>query len=164
MRILGIDPGSVNLGYGVVDVEEEVWMVDCGVLTVSSRIPIEERLRSLYDKLNEVVAQHHPDEVAIEEPFVGRNVRSALAIGRAQAIAMLVAANRGLSVYRYSPAQIKQQLTNYGGSGKEQIQAMVKIQLGLPQVPQTSDAADALAVALCHIQQSRFNRWLAERS
>ena len=164
MRILGIDPGTINLGYGVVDVSEEMHMVDCGVLNASPRVPIQGRLSSLYSKLSEIFVKHQPDEVAIEEPFVGHNVRSAFAIGRAQTVAILVAANRGLPIYYYSPAQVKQQVTSYGQSDKQQIQEMVKIQLGLPQVPQPSDAADALAVAICHIQQSRLNRWLADRS
>ena len=111
-----------------------------------------------------LIAEYHPDEVAIEEPFVGQNIRSALAIGRAQAIAILAAANQDLPVYYYSPAQIKQQVSSYGVSDKEQMQEMVKIQLELPQRPESSDAADALAVAICHIQQSRFNQWLAPGS
>ena len=164
MRILGVDPGTVTLGYGVVDGEEQIRLVCCGVLNFPSKTPIEERLCSLYAKLSEIIAKQQPDEVAIEEPFVGHNIRSALAIGRAQAVAVLAAANQGLPVHYYSPAQVKQQVTNYGGSDKKQVQEMVRIQLGLPQPPQPSDAADALAVALCHIQQSRFSRWLAERS
>jgi len=164
MRVLGIDPGTIHLGYGIVDGEEQICIVCCGVLNFPPKIPIEERLRSLYSKLSDIIVEHQPDEVAIEEPFVGHNIRSALAIGRAQAIAILAAANQGLSVYLYSPAQIKQQISNYGGSSKEQMQEMVKIHLGLPQPPQPSDAADALAIAICHVQQSRFNQWLAERS
>ncbi|RLC69096.1 MAG: crossover junction endodeoxyribonuclease RuvC, partial [Chloroflexi bacterium] len=101
MLILGVDPGTVNLGYGIVDGEEEMHMVDCGVINVSSRVPMEERLRSLYDRLSQIIANHRPSEVAIEDPFIGHNVRSAFAIGRAQAIAILAAANKGLPVYYY---------------------------------------------------------------
>ena len=161
MRILGIDPGTVNLGYGVVDDGQEMRMVDYGVLSLSRYARLEERLRSIYDGLSQIVAKHHPDEVAIEEPFAGRNIRSALAIGRAQAIAILVAANQRLLVYRYSPAQIKQQVTSYGGSDKEQVQEGVRMLLGLQESPQPSDASDALAVAICHIQQSRLTKLLA---
>ena len=164
MRILGVDPGTIDLGYGIVDDEEQICLVCCGVLNFSPKIPVEERLRSLYTKLSEIIAEHQPDEVAIEEPFVGHNIRSALAIGRAQAVSILAAANQGLPVYYYSPAEIKQGVTDYGRSDKGQIQEMVRIQLGLLQPPQPKDAADALAVALCHLQQSRFNRWLADRS
>ena len=164
MRVLGIDPGTIRLGYGIVDGEEQIQMVCCGVLNFSPKISIEERLCTSYTRLSEIITKYQPDEVAIEEPFVGRNVRSAFAIGRVQAIAILAAANHGLSVHRYSPALIKQQITDYGGSDKQQMQEMVKLHLGLPSPPQSSDAADALATAICHLQQSHFNRWLAGRS
>lgn len=161
MRILGIDPGTVNLGYGVVDDGQEMRMVDYGVLSLSRYARLEERLRSIYDGLSQIVAKHHPDEVAIEEPFAGCNIHSALAIGRAQAIAILVAANQRLPVHYYSPAQIKQQVTSYGGSDKKQVQEGVRMLLGLQESLQPSDASDALAVAICHIQQSRLDKLLA---
>ena len=162
MRVLGIDPGTLNLGYGVVDEDAgEMAMVDCGVVSLSSKVPVEQRLSSLYKKLVEIVARHQPDEVAIEEPFVAGNVRSALAIGRAQAIAMLAAANKNLPVFRYLPTQVKQQVTDYGGSSKEQVQEMVRLQLGLAERPEPSDAADALAVAICHLHQKHIEILLA---
>jgi len=164
MRILGIDPGTIKLGYGVVDGDEEMHMVDCGVINLLSRIPMEERLRSLYDGLSKIIAKHKPSEVAIEEPFVGHNIRSAFAVGRAQAIAILAASKQGLPIYYYSPAKIKQQITDYGQSDKQQVQEMVRIQLRLPQLALPSDAADALAVAICHLQQSRLNQWLTEHT
>ena len=163
MRVLGIDPGTVNLGYGIVDEEEGVMaMVDCGAVSVSSKIPVEQRLSTLYERLGEIVARYQPDEVAIEEPFVAGNARSALAIGRAQAIAILAAANRKLPVFRYLPTKVKQQVTNYGASSKEQVQEMVRIQLGLAEAPKSSDAADALAVAICHLHQRHLDQLLAE--
>jgi len=162
MRVLGIDPGTLNLGYGVVDEEgDSMTMVACGALSQPSKVPVEQRLSSLYKKLNEIVARYKPDEVAIEEPFVAGNARSALAIGRAQAIAILAAANENLPIFRYLPTQVKQQVTNYGGSDKEQVQEMVRLQLGLAQPPQSSDAADALAVAICHFHQKHIERLLA---
>ncbi|TRZ96700.1 MAG: crossover junction endodeoxyribonuclease RuvC [Dehalococcoidia bacterium] len=162
MRVLGIDPGTLNLGYGIVDEGEEgITMVDCGVLSVSSKIPVEQRLSSLYQKLGKIVNRYRPDEVAIEEPFVAGNARSALAIGRAQTVAILAAANRKLPVFRYLPTQVKQQVTNYGHSGKEQVQEMVRIQLGLSQSPQSTDATDALAVAICHLRQRYFDHLIA---
>jgi len=162
MCILGVDPGTINLGYGVVDGEEEMHMVDCGVITLPSRLPMEERLRSIYSELSKIITKHKPSEVAIEEPFIGHNVKSAFAIGRAQAIAILAAVNQGLPVYYYSPAMVKQQITSYGQSDKQQVQEMVKVQLRLSELPQPNDAADALAVAICHIQQRRHNQWLTE--
>ncbi len=162
MRILGVDPGTIHLGYAVIDSTEEMRVVDCGVVNVSARLPIEQRLHLLYQELNKIVSQYKPDEVAIEEPFIGHNVRSAFAIGKAQAIAILAAADQGLPVYYYSPATVKQQVTSYGQSGKEQVQEMVRVQLGLSELPQPSDAADALAVALCHIQHRRLEQQLAQ--
>jgi len=161
MRILGIDPGTINFGYGVVDGEDKMTMVDCGVLTFSSRIPIEQRLHSLHTKLNEIITRYQPDEVAIEEPFVAKNVRSALAVGRSQAVAMLAGAGQGLPVYCYTPTYIKQQVTGYGNSSKEQVKEVVKIQLDLSRLPQSSDAADALAVAICHLRQIHLKRVLS---
>ena len=162
MRVLGIDPGTVNLGYGVVDeAGDGMAMVVCGVLSLPSKVPVEQRLSSLYKKLCEVVARYRPDEVAIEEPFVAGNARSALAIGRAQAIAILAAADKNLPVFRYLPKQVKQRVTTYGGSDKEQVQEMVRLQLGLAQPPQPNDAADALAVAICHLQQKHIERLVA---
>ncbi len=164
MRTLGVDPGTINLGYSVIEGEEEMHMVDCGVINLSPRVSMEERLRSLYAELSKIIVKYKPNEVAIEDPFIGHNIRSAFAVGRAQAIAILAAVNQGLPVYYYSPARIKQQITNYGQSDKQQVQEMVRIQLGLSELPQPSDAADALAVAICHIQQSRLNRWLNEHT
>ncbi len=157
MRVLGIDPGTLNLGYGVVDEDAgEMAFVTCGVLSLPSKVPVEKRLSSLYKKLVEIVAGQRPDEVAIEEPFVADNARTALAVGRAQAIAILAAANKNIPVFRYLPTQVKQQVTNYGGSGKEQVQEMVRLQLGLAECPTPSDAADALAVAICHLHQKQI--------
>lgn len=157
MKILGIDPGTVSMGYGVVEVEEDrVIYVACGALTESAKIPLAQRLFHLHQKLESIIQQYHPNEVAIEEPFVAINVRSALAVGRAQAIAMLAAAHHDLPVFSYSPAQVKQAVTSYGGSNKEQVQEMVKLHLSLANLPQPSDAADALAIALCHHQQTHL--------
>jgi crossover junction endodeoxyribonuclease RuvC len=162
MCILGVDPGTINLGYGIVDGEGQMHMVDCGVINLPARLPMEERLRSLYSELSKIIDKHKPSEVAIEEPFIGHNAKSAFAIGKAQAVAILAAVNQGLPVYYYSPASIKQQITSYGQSDKQQVQEMVRVQLGLRELPQPSDAADALAVAMCHIQQRRLSQWLTE--
>jgi crossover junction endodeoxyribonuclease RuvC len=164
MRVLGIDPGTVTMGYGVVEESgDEIALVDCGALTSPPRSPLGERLSHIYDKLLEIMSRFQPDAVAIEQPFVAKNVQSALAIGQAQAVAILAAANRGIPAYNYTPAQVKQRVANYGASSKEQIQEMVKLQLGLPQVPEPSDAADALAIAICHLREMHLERLLAER-
>ncbi len=164
MRVLGIDPGTIVMGYGVIESQEdEVTLVDCGALISPPRSPIGERLSYLYSKLLEVITRCQPDVVAVEQPFVAKNVRSALAIGRAQAVALLAAANREIPTYEYTPTQVKQRVANYGASSKEQIQEMVKFQLGLSQVPQPSDAADALAVAICHLREIHLTNLLANQ-
>jgi crossover junction endodeoxyribonuclease RuvC len=163
MRILGVDPGTLTMGYGLIeDRDEEVRMLNCGILTASSHMPLAERLHQLYVGLTELVNSYQPDEVAVEEPFVAQNARSALAIGRAQAVAMLAATDYSIPIYTYPPAKVKQVVTDYGGSEKEQVQQMVCIQLGLTQVPQPSDAADALAVALCHLRERQLAKLIAE--
>ncbi|MFC2021541.1 crossover junction endodeoxyribonuclease RuvC [Chloroflexota bacterium] len=161
MRILGIDPGTVAMGYGVLESRDgETAMIDCGALTPVARSPIGERLAFLYSKLQEIISKFQPDAVAIEQPFVAKNAKTALAIGKAQAVAILAAANAGIQAYEYTPTQIKQRVANYGASSKEQIQEMVRLQLRLSQAPQPSDAADALAVALCHLGEIHLNNLL----
>ncbi len=162
MIVLGIDPGTLNMGYGLVTGDDaEPQMLCCGVVTAKPRDAISERLRILYRGLEDIIRQYNPDEVAVEEPFFAENARSALAIGRAQAVAILAAANRGLPVFQYTPLLIKQTLTDYGRASKEQMQEMVRLQLRLRECPHPSDAADALAIAICHMRQQRLNRLLA---
>ena len=162
MIVLGIDPGTLNMGYGVVSsTEAEPNLVVCGVLTAKSGAPISERLKLLYRGLEDIIERYGPDEVAVEEPFMAENARSALYIGRAQAVAILAAANRDLPVFQYTPLLVKQMITDYGRASKEQIQEMVRLQLRLSDTPHPSDAADALAVALCHIRQQHLVRLLA---
>ena len=162
MKILGIDPGTVVMGYGVIESEDdEITLIDFGALAGPEHSPIGERLSYLYNGLVEIIQRHQPDVVAVEQPFIAKNVRSAMAIGRAQAIALLAAAGRRIPTYEYTPAQIKQRVANYGASSKEQIQEMVKLQLGLAEVPQPNDAADALAVALCHLREMQLQSLIA---
>ncbi|MEE9201945.1 MAG: crossover junction endodeoxyribonuclease RuvC [Dehalococcoidia bacterium] len=150
MRILGVDPGSVCMGYGVIE-SEPLSLVGFGVLRAPARSPLEARLLTLFLKLEEVFLRYRPAAVAVEEPFVAINPRSALAVGRAQAIALLLTAREGLPVHRYPPAQVRHQVTGYGGGDKLQVQEMVRMLLGLEAAPQPTDAADALAVAICHL-------------
>jgi crossover junction endodeoxyribonuclease RuvC len=163
MRVLGIDPGTVVVGWGVVDsVDGAESMAGCGALTASSKLSHGERLSILYKGLEKIVGRFTPDAVAVETPFVSQNVSSALAIGRAQAVALLAAANRGIPTFEYTPAQIKQRVASYGASSKEQIQQMVRMQLGLEEIPDPADAADALAVALCHLSEVHVSGLLGE--
>ena len=162
VRVLGIDPGTLNIGYGIIEEtgSNSLVMLGCGVISVPQKMPIEQRLRSLHRELLRIIEEYEPLEVAVEEPFVAGNARSALAIGRAQAVAILAAAQAGLPVSRYMPTQVKQMVTNYGRSGKDQVRQMVKLQLGVTDLPEASDAADALAVAICHLNQQHLNRIL----
>ena len=161
MRILGVDPGTIVMGYGVVESEEdEVTLLDYGALRSPKRSPIGERLNYLYNGLMEVISRLQPEVAAIEQPFMAKNVRSALAVGRAQAVAILAAAGRGLPVYEYTPTQVKLRVADYGAGSKEQVQEMVRLQLGLSEVPQPSDAADALAVAICHLREIHVSNLL----
>jgi crossover junction endodeoxyribonuclease RuvC len=162
MKILGVDPGTLIMGYGVIESEaDEVTLITYGAIKTKKLSSIGERLGFLYQELNKVIKQHKPDAVAIEQPFVAKNVSSALAVGRAQAVAILAAANAKIPSYEYTPAQVKQRVANYGASSKEQIQEMVRLQLELERIPEPSDAADALAVALCHIHELHLNQLLA---
>ncbi len=164
MRILGIDPGTRNMGYGIIEANEDrITPVSYGVINAKTHSPIGERLSFFYQAILEIIAQHHPDAVAVEQPFIAQNVKAAMAIGRAQAIAILAAATCQIPVYEYTPAQVKQRVANYGASSKEQIQEMVKLQLELTEVPQPNDAADALAVAICHQQEMHLNSLLARQ-
>jgi crossover junction endodeoxyribonuclease RuvC len=163
MIILGIDPGTITTGYGVIEAEgNEATFVDCGALTAPGRSPIGERLSYIYQGLREVIARFSPDVVAIESPFVAKSVKTALAIGRAQAIAILAAAEVKIPTHEYSPAEVKKRVTDYGVSTKEQVQEMVKLQLNLAEAPQSTDAADALAVALCHLRRMHIESLVAE--
>jgi len=161
VRILGVDPGTVRMGYGVIEGEgDDVRAVDFGVLTAPASIEMPARLAILFDALTEVVARHKPDVVAVEEPFVAANVRSAMLVGEARALALLAAARARIPVRQYSPAEVKQSVTGHGASPKEQVQTMVKLILRLDDIPRPNDAADALAVALCHVRNVRLEQAL----
>jgi crossover junction endodeoxyribonuclease RuvC len=162
MKILGIDPGTVVMGYGIIDaIDDEITLIDYGALTAGKNDNIGERLHHLYEGILEVIQHHQPDAVAVEQPFIAKNVRSAMAIGRAQAIALLAATGKGIPTYEYTPTQIKQRVANYGASSKEQIQEMVRLQLGLAEVPQPNDAADAIAVAICHLRETHLSQFIS---
>ena len=157
VRVLGIDPGTFNMGVGVVDSEDgELTHVYSGVLSPGRASPLAQRLHFLYGQVLQTMEEWRPSLVAIEEPFVARNPRSAMAVGQAQGVAMVAAAHCGLPVSSYAPRAVKKAVTDYGGSSKEQVQQMVRVLLGLSEdFQQSSDATDALAVAICHISAVR---------
>ena len=163
LLVLGIDPGLSVTGYGLVLwSNDKARAVAYGALTMSRRAPLSERLRQIHAGVGQVIADWGPAEVAVEDFLVG-NVRAAVAIGEARAVVLLAAAQAGMPVFQYQPAQVKQIVTSYGGGQKEQVQEMVKMLLGLDEPPQPTDAADALAVALCHCFR-RSQREMLERA
>ncbi len=161
VRILGIDPGSRLTGYGLVEATgAEVRFLDCGLIQAGGD-DFAARLKRIFDGLGQIIAEHRPEEFAIEKVFVHRNVTSALKLGQARGAALLAAATRELAVYEYSPNEIKQAVTGRGHAGKEQIQHMIRVLLGLKEAPAT-DAADALAVAVCHAHVMQTRRRMAQ--
>lgn len=152
MRVLGIDPGSERTGYGCAETSgSRLRLVVCGAVTPPSRASFPERLLAIHRALRACLAECRPDAVAIENVFFAINVRSALKLGHARGVAMLAASEAGLPIVEYTPAEIKRAVVGYGRAEKPQVQQMIKLLLGLRAVPAPHDAADALAVAICHI-------------
>lgn len=163
MLILGIDPGTAITGYGLVCEEDGVLtLVDCGVITTPSGQPLPERLQVIYAGLAGVIREHRPAAAAVEELFFSRNVRTALSVGHARGVTLLALADAGLPIYEYKPLEIKQAIAGYGGADKRQVQEMVRMLLNLSDIPQPDDAADAVAVAICHIHSARMMALIAD--
>lgn len=156
MIILGIDPGSRAAGYGLIDVTaERLSFVACGVIRVSTCQTFAERLLEIHQGITEVISTHGPQQVAIEEVFMAKNPNSALKLGHARGVLILAALQAALPLAEYSPRQIKLAAAGYGNADKAQIQHMVRVILSLNKSP-SHDAADALAVAICHANHCRF--------
>lgn len=156
-RTIGIDPGTARLGYAVVETEHGTpRLLVCGVVTTPKGLAMHERLLSIYDDLREIVREHAPASMAVEELFFAKNVTTAVSVGQARGIALLVGAQAGLSVYEYKPMQVKQAVHGYGLASKEQVGEMVRVLLRLDAVPKPDDAADAAAIAICHLNTARF--------
>jgi len=153
MRVLGIDCGTEFTGYGVVELcpDDRLLCITCGAIKVSSREPMPIRLSRISRRLEELIAEHHPNRVAIEDVFYAVNVKSALKLGQVRGVAMLVAASAGLEVAEYAPLSIKSAVVGYGKAEKHQVQHMVARLLNLDKIPEPADAADALAIAICHL-------------
>lgn len=153
MRVLGIDCGTEYTGYGVVEECEDGRLICCavGAIRLNARELLPARLYSIFCRLSELIQQHQPDDVAIEDVFYALNVKSALKLGQVRGVAMLAAATAGLPVAEYAPLAIKSAVVGYGRAEKSQVQQMVSRLLCLESLPQPSDAADALAIAICHL-------------
>lgn len=163
MLTLGIDPGTAITGYGLVrESEDRLALVDFGVITTPAGQPLAGRLQIIYRGLADLVQRHRPDAVAVEELFFSRNARTALAVGHARGVTLLALADAGLKVHEYKPVEVKQAVTGYGAADKYQVQEMVRMLLELDEVPRPDDAADALAVAVCHIHSARMAALIEE--
>lgn len=156
MRIIGIDPGTGILGFGVVDTANgKSKLVTAGVITTPPHTPLDERLEEIFDGLTDIIAETKPDVMSVEKLFFARNVTTAMSVASARGVAILTGRKARLPIAEYTPMQIKQSLTGYGKADKKQVQEMVRMQLGLKEIPKPDDAADALAAAITHQMMSR---------
>jgi crossover junction endodeoxyribonuclease RuvC len=154
--IIGVDPGSIVTGYGLITSHNQKnVLIECGVIKTDSKKSLPEKLKQIFEGLSQIIAKKHPEEFAIEETFYSKNAKSALVMGQARGVAILAAACAKMPVWEYSPKEVKCSIVGQGNASKLQVQYMVKNLLGLKNLPQPQDAADALAVALCHAQKMR---------
>ncbi len=162
MRVLGIDPGTAITGYAVVEENHrgDLSLVTLGVINTPAHTPLPSRLKIIYNGLREIIDLHQPEASAVEQLFFSKNARTAMSVGHARGVTLLALANAGLPIHEYTPMQIKQAVTGYGGAQKQQIQEMVRMLLNLPTVPKPDDAADAAAVAICYIHRIKLDSLL----
>jgi crossover junction endodeoxyribonuclease RuvC len=156
--VMGIDPGTATTGYGLVRerADGSLEAVDYGTIQTPAGMPAHQRLSQLFHRLNEILALHQPDGCAVEKLFFQRNVSTAIAVGQARGVVMLSISEAGLEVSEYTPNEVKQAVAGYGNAGKKQVQEMVRVLLALPEVPRPDDAADALAIAITHLNTQRY--------
>ncbi len=157
MRVLGIDPGSSITGYGIVDeTDNNLFFTRCGAIAAKGLKSFPERLKKIYDGLEEIISECRPDAAVIENIFLSKNVRSAIMMGHARGVAILACVNAGIQVYEYTPMEIKLAVVGYGAAEKRQVKEMVKRLLKLDEMPtESEDASDALAAAICHIHSAK---------
>jgi len=154
---LGIDPGIAIVGYAIVMAHGSTLSLQvCNVICTPAKMPLAERLVSIYKELTTIIATYEPQEAAMEELFFAKNARTAMTVGQARGVALLALASNGLSIAEYTPNQVKQAVTGYGGAKKNQVGEMVRILLKLPAIPQPDDAADAAAIAICHLHTATY--------
>ena len=163
MRTIGIDPGTAIMGWGVVDeAGGTLKLVDFGALTTPAGMAAPDRLVKLYDGLQDILRRHRPEAAAIEELFFGKNVNTAITVGQARGVALLALAQAGVPIHEYKPTTVKQAVAGYGGADKKQMQEMVRMTLGLSAIPKPDDAADAVAIAICHAYTAPMLRRIAD--
>lgn len=159
MTIIGFDPGTAITGYGVLQQEgQRVQVLDFGCITTASNLPAPRRIQRIYEEVCRLLDEHHPDVVVTERLFFNRNETTALSVGRTVGVILLAAAQRGIEWVEYTPLEVKTAVVGYGGAEKRQVQYMVTRLLGLAETPKPDDAADALAVALCHAHSAWARR------
>ena len=159
MIILGIDPGLATLGYGVIEADNNKRrLIQFGTLTTPAGQPLPQRLRAIYQGMNQLLDIYQPDEVAFEELFFSKNITTGIAVSHARGVALLAVVQRTDDLYEYTPMQIKQAVTGYGGADKHQVQQMVKMLLNMKDIARPDDAADALAVALTHANSMNMKK------
>ncbi len=166
MITIGIDPGTAITGYGIIKEDQEgcLNVLDFGIIRTNSELSAADRLVYLYEKIKQLILHHQPEMGAVEKLFFERNVRTALQVGQARGIVLLAMAESHLQIGEYTPLEVKQAVAGYGGADKNQVQQMVRTILGLDTVPRPDDAADALAVAICHIHSAKMRHLLEENS
>lgn len=159
MIVLGIDPGTATTGFGVIEgppgAAAGVRLVDYGTIRTAAGTPMPQRLAEIHAGLRDLIAQHRPAAMAVEELFFSNNATTALSVGQARGVILLAGAQAGLAIFEYKPMQVKLALTGYGGADKRQVQDMLRLVLGLDRIPRPDDAADAIAIAVCHLQIAR---------
>lgn len=156
MLTLGIDPGTARMGFGLVADGDQLSVVEFGVFETSSSAPMTDRLLELHRSVSALITSHRPDALAVEQLFFARNVTTAIAVGQARGVVLLAAAQAGIPVAEYTPSEVKQAVAGYGKADKPQMQEMVRLILRLDEIPRPDDAADALAIAVCHAQTAPF--------
>ena len=158
MAVIGIDPGTALTGYGIIEElpDKSLYLIDFGVIRTDSKEKQETRLRIIFSQLNSILSAYKPEIGAVEKLYFQRNARTAISVGQARGVAILSLAEAGLSISEYDPVEIKQAVVGYGKASKNQVQQMVKLLLNLEEIPKPDDAADALAVAICHIHSQKL--------
>jgi len=157
MIILGVDPGTATTGYGIIEEKAgKIKLVDYGVIITEPKQPLEARLEIIYDQLGDIIDEYDPEEIAVEELFFSTNVKTAMAVGQARGVILLAAKKSGALISEYTPNQVKNGICGYGGADKKQVQKMVQMILKLDEMPQPDDAADALAIAICHSSSRKY--------
>lgn len=158
MAVIGIDPGTATTGFGFVEElpDGSIRLIDYGVISTDSNDPADRRLHSLYSQLSSMIRVQQPENAAVEKLYFQKNVRTALAVGQARGVILLALFEAGIPFFEYNPMEIKLSVTGYGRADKKQVQQMVQTLLALKELPRPDDAADALAVAICHIHSRRM--------